>query len=52
MSVVVALRLLIIRYTAERKNMFYTYSSVINSDVEFIYKICLNHEFNELKGHQ
>ena len=32
--------------------MFHTHSLIMNSDVEFVYEICLNHEFGELEGHQ
>ena len=51
-KVIAVLRLLITRCTAERKGMFHTYSLIANLDVEFVYKICLSHEFNELKDHQ
>ena len=44
--------MLIIRDTAERRNIFHTHSSVLNSGVKFIHRICLNHEFNELEDHQ
>ena len=32
--------------------MFHIYSLVMDSDVEFVHKVCLSHEFNELEGHQ
>ena len=50
-SVVAVLELLIIKCTAEKKNMFHIHCSVTDSDVEFIHKICLNYEFNKFKGH-
>ena len=51
-SVVAALRLLIARCTAEKRDIFHTHSSVINSDVEFVYEIYLNYEFDEFRDHQ
>ena len=32
--------------------MFHTHSLVLNSGVEFVYRVCLSHEFDELEGHQ
>ena len=52
MNVVAVLRLLIIRCTAERRDIFHTHSSVANSNVEFVHEVCPNHEFGELEGHQ
>ena len=52
MRVIAASELLIARYTAERKSMFYTHSSVADLDIEFVHEICSNHEFDELKDHQ
>ena len=51
-KIIAALGLLIIRHTAERRGIFHIHSSVTDSSVEFVHKICLSHEFNELKGHQ
>ena len=51
-SVIAVLQLLITKCTAERKSMFYTHLSILNSDVEFVHKVCFNHKFNELEGHQ
>ena len=51
MSVITVLRLLIIKCTAEKKNMFHIYNLITDSDVEFIYKICFSYEFGEFKGH-
>ena len=38
--------------TAERKGMFHTHNSVVDSDIEFVYKIYLSHEFDELRSYQ
>ena len=51
-SVITALRLLIIRYIAEKRDMFHIYSLILNSDVEFIYKICFSYEFDKFENHQ
>ena len=51
MSVVAVLELLIVRCTAERRDMFHTYNLITDSDIEFVHKICFNYELNELKGH-
>ena len=51
-NVVTTSELLIIKCTAEKRGMFYAHSSVMDSDVEFVYQICLNHEFGELESHQ
>ena len=32
--------------------MFHIHSLVMDSDVEFVYEVCFNHEFSKLKGHQ
>ena len=32
--------------------MFHTHSSVTDSDIEFVFKVYLSYEFDELKGHQ
>ena len=32
--------------------MFHTHSLITNSDIKFVYKVYLNHEFSELKNHQ
>ena len=52
MSVVAVLRLLVIRCTAEKKDIFHTHSLIVNLNVKFVYEICFSHEFDELKGHQ
>ena len=51
-KVIAALGLLITRHTAERKGIFHIHSLITNSDIEFIYEVCLSHEFSEFKGHQ
>ena len=51
-NVVIVLRLLIIRCTAERRDMFYTHCLIINSSIKFIYKICLSYEFSEFRSYQ
>ena len=51
-NVVIALKLLIIKYITEKKNIFYIHNSIVNSNVEFIYKIYFNYEFDELKSYQ
>ena len=51
-KIIAALRLLIIRHTIKKKDIFHIHSSVVNSNIEFVYKVYLNHEFNKLKGHQ
>ena len=51
-SIVAASELLIIRCTAERKNMFHTHYLIIDSDVEFVYEVCFNHEFGKFGSHQ
>ena len=43
--------LLIIRCTTERKDIFHIHSSIINLDIEFVYKVYLNYKFNEFKNH-
>ena len=50
--VAVILKLLIIKYTAEKRDMFYIYSLIVNLNVKFIYEICLNYEFDEFKDYQ
>ena len=52
MKVVITLKLLIIRCTAERRDMFYIYCSVINLDIKFVHEVCLSHEFDKFEGHQ
>ena len=52
MSVVAVSGLLIIRCTAEKRGIFYIYSSVVNSGVESVHKVCLSYEFGELKNYQ
>ena len=32
--------------------MFHTHSLVTDSDIEFVYEICFNHEFGEFGDHQ
>ena len=51
-KIVTALRLLIIRYTAEKRGMFHIHSLIVNLDIEFIHEINPNYEFDELEGHQ
>ena len=52
MKVIAVLGLLIIRCTAERRGIFHTHNSITDSDIEFVHKVYLNHEFNEFKSHQ
>ena len=51
-KVITVSRLLIVRHTAEKKGMFYIHSSIVNSDVKFVHKVCFSHEFNKFKNHQ
>ena len=51
-KIVAALRLLIAKYAAEKKNMFHTHCSVMNSGIEFIHEVYLNHVFNEFENYQ
>ena len=51
-NIVAASELLIVRCTAERRDIFHIHSLIIDSDVEFVHKIYLSHEFNEFKSHQ
>ena len=51
-KVIATSELLIIRHTAEKRDMFHIHNLIADSDVEFIHEICLSYEFNELKGHQ
>ena len=44
--------MLIIKCTAEKRDIFHIHSSVVDSDIEFVYKIYLSHEFDEFKNHQ
>ena len=50
--IIVVLRLLIIRHTAEKRDIFYIHSSVTNSNVKFVYEIYFSYEFDEFKNHQ
>ena len=52
MKIITVLRLLIIRCTVERKNMFHIYSLIADSGIKFTHKICFNYEFNEFENHQ
>ena len=44
--------MLIAKCAAEKRSIFYTYCSVVNLGVKFVYKIYFNHEFSELENHQ
>ena len=48
-KIIIILRLLIIRCTVEKKNMFHIHSSVTDSDIKFIYEIYFNYKFNKLE---
>ena len=50
--VIAVLRLLIVRCTAEKRGIFHTHSLITDLSIEFVHKVCLSYEFNELKGHQ
>ena len=51
MKIIIISELLIARCTAEKKNIFHIYNSVMNSDVEFVYEVYFNYKFNELENH-
>ena len=52
MKIVAVLKLLIIRYTAERKDIFHIHNLITDSNIKFVHEINLSHEFDEFKGHQ
>ena len=52
MRVVIALGLLITRCTVEKRSMFHAHYLIVNSGVEFVYRIYFNYEFDELENHQ
>ena len=51
-SIVAASELLIVRCTAEKKDIFYIYSLIINSGVKFVHEVYFNYEFDKLKDYQ
>ena len=50
-NVIAVLKLLIVRYTAEKKDIFYIYSLIVNLNVKFVHKIYFNYKFDEFKNH-
>ena len=50
-NIVAVSKLLIIRCTAERKDMFHIHNLIADSNVKFVYKVYFNYKFNEFKNH-